>query len=223
MSRPSRTAPADPPQGFLYDNALGLALTAIFLVCVAGQAISGVAAYNGDLRDAGMAQVSLPAYLATGDFLDGIFSNWQAALLQLAVLVSLGAKLRQRGSPHSVRTPEERRRQGAPPQTAPSAPWIWANSLSLAFLAGGLVSLGAHGAFGLLKHNEEQAMRHLPPEELGAYVASADFWRSVFQCWEAEVFALIAFVLLTVVLRQENSPESKPVEASADDTGETDA
>ena len=190
---------------------------------MAGQAVTGVAAFDGDLGDAGLPKVGLPAYLLTGDFLDGIFSNWQAALLQLAVLVSLGAKLRQRGSPHSLRTPEERRRQGAPPQAAPPAPWMWANSLTLAFLAGGLAALAAHAGFGLLKHNEEQAMRHLPPEGLGAYLASADFWRSVFQCWEAEVFALIAFVLLSVFLRQEHSPESKPVEASADDTGETDA
>ena len=221
--QPARVAPADPPRSFLVDNALSLALTTIFLACVAAQALTGVAAYNSDLGDAGLPTVSLPRYLVTGDFLDGIFSNWQAALLQLAVLVSLGAKLRQRGSPHSLRTPQERRRQGVAPQTAPPSPWAWANSLTLAFLAGGLLALGAHAWFGLLKHNEEQGMRHLPHEGLGAYVASPDFWRSVFQCWEAEVFALIAFVLLTVFLRQENSPESKPVEASADDTGETDA
>lgn len=223
MRPPVSFAPADRPRGLLADNALSLTLGAIFLLCVAGQAVSGVAAYDGDLRDAGLPTVGLPRYLLTGDFLDGIFSNWQAALLQLAVLVSLGAKLRQRGSPHSLRTPDERRRQGAPPQKTPRVPWAWSNSLTLAFLIGGLAALAAHGLFGLMKHNEEQAIRHLQPEGLGAYLASADFWRSVFQCWEAEVFALIAFVLLSVVLRQEHSPESKPVEAAPDDTGVTDA
>ena len=216
-------APPDPPRGFLADNGLSIVLWAIFFACVSGAAVTGVTAYNQDLDAAGLPKVSFVAYLATGDFLDGIFSNWQAAILQLAVFLALGAKLRQRGSPHSRRTAAERQAQGAPPRLRSRGEWVWANALSLAFFVGFVAALTAHGWFGLMKHNEEQAIRHMPPEGLGAYLASTDFWRSVFQCWEAEAFALAAFVVLTIFLRQEGSPESKPVHASPSATGETDA
>ena len=215
--------PGDPPRGFLADNALGLTLWAIFFLCVAGQAVVGAAAYDEDLASAGLPKVGLPAYLATGDFLDGLFSNWHAAILQLAVFLALGAKLRQRGSPHSTRTDAERQAQGAPPRSRPGGGWLWANGFSLVFFAGFAVTFVAHGWFGALKHNEEQAIRHAAPEGFGAYVASSDFWRSVFQCWEAEAFALAAFIALSVYLRQEGSPESKPVDAPVSSTGETDA
>ena len=215
--------PANPPRGFLANNALSIALWMIFLACLVGDATTGAAAYNSDLAASNLPKLSLLAYLGTGDFLDGLFSNWQAAILQLAVFLSLGAKLRQRGSPHSPRTAAEREAQGAPPRDVPRSGWLWANSLSLVFFGGFVLAMAAHGLFGLMKHNEEQALRHLPPERLISYLASTDFWRSVFQCWQAEAFALAAFVVLTVFLRQEGSPESKPVEAPRSSTGETDA
>ena len=218
-----KSSSADPSRGFLADNALSIALWALFFACITGAGATGVAAYNQDLRAAGLSKVSFVAYLATGDFLDGVFSNWQAALLQLAVFLALGAKLRQRGSPHSLRTAAEREAQGAAPRRRRRAGWVWANALSLAFFAAFVLALAAHGWFGLMKHNEEQAIRHMPPEGPGAYLVSTDYWRSVFQCWEAEAFALAAFVVLSVFLRQEGSPESKPVEAPLSATGETDA
>ncbi len=44
---------------------------------------------------------------------------------------------------------------------------------------------------------------------------------SVFQCWEAEFSAIGLYVVLSIFLRQEGSPESKPVGAGNEQTGGT--
>ena len=40
-----------------------------------------------------------------------------------------------------------------------------------------------------------------------------------FQNWQSEFIAVISIVVLSIYLRQKGSPESKPVDASYDDTG----
>jgi hypothetical protein len=76
-----------------------------------------------------------------------------------------------------------------------------------------------HILFGAWKHNEDQALQHLPPDSLRAYAVSSEFWFSVFQCWEAEFASIGIYIVLSIFLRQENSPESKPVGASDAQTG----
>ena len=63
--------------------------------------MSGWLAYDGSLRASHLPPVGLGAYLDTGNFLNGIFSNWQAAILQLAVLITFNSVLRQKGATHS--------------------------------------------------------------------------------------------------------------------------
>jgi Domain of unknown function (DUF6766) len=57
------------------------ALFSLFLVCVAAQGRSGWIAYNDSLRADHFPEIAFGAYLGTGAFLDGMFSNWQAAIL----------------------------------------------------------------------------------------------------------------------------------------------
>lgn len=55
--------------------------------------------------------------------------------------------------------------------------------------------------------------------ELWDYLVSAQFWFESFQNWKSELLAVAALVLLTIILRQKDSPQSKPVEAPHSRTG----
>ncbi|MBW4022261.1 MAG: hypothetical protein HIU92_03850 [Proteobacteria bacterium] len=210
------------------DDSMSIALFSLFLVCVVGQGLSGWSDYDGSLRAAHFHPVSLGAYLGTGTFLDGMLSNWQAAVLQLAVLIAFGSVLRQKGAAHSRQpkpdTPEAKALSHRTVEwklgtRSTAREWVYANSLSLAFLAMFLATFVLHAVFGDWKHNEDQALRHLPPMPLGAYTVSSNFWFSVFQCWEAEFAVIGIYIVLSIFLRQENSSESKPVGASDAQTG----
>lgn len=204
------------------DDSLSMALFGLFLVSIAGQSVTGWFAYNQSLLAGHFAKLPYGAYLRTGNFLDGVFSNWQAAVLQLAVLIGFSSVLRQRGAAHS------RKEHGINHRTLswkislrPSfSEWLYANSLSLAFFALFVLTFALHLCFGTWKYNEDQALRHLPKLSFAAYAASPDFWFSVFQCWEAEFAVIGIYIVLTIFLRQEGSSESKPVGAGNDETGE---
>jgi hypothetical protein len=203
------------------DDSMSLVLFSLFLLCLTGQGLSGWLAYNQSLRAGHFPAVALGAYLGTGNFLDGMLSNWQAAILQLAVLIAFSSVLRQKGAAHSRK---------AEPPGRPNKNWkislrptvrngLYANSLSLAFFGMFVVTFLLHSIFGEWKYNEDQLLRHLAPMSFGAYALSSSFWFSVFQCWEAEFWAIGAYVVLSIFLRQENSPESKPVDARNEETG----
>jgi hypothetical protein len=53
-----------------------------------------------------------------------------------------------------------------------------------------------------------------------SYVGSAQFWQSTLENWQSEFLAIGSFAVLAVYLRQRGSPESKPVGAPLDATGE---
>jgi hypothetical protein len=205
------------------NDSMSIALFSLFLACAVGQGLSGWKAYNSSLKDGHLPPIGLGPYLCTGNFLDGTFSNWQAAVLQLAVLIAFGAVLRQKGAAHSRKSTSENHRTlewniRAQPTLGR---WIYANSLSLAFLGMFVTTFGLHVLFGTWKYNEDQALRHLPPVSVGSYAASSSFWFSVFQCWEAEFFAIGIYIVLSIFLRQEGSSESKPVDATNEQTGGT--
>lgn len=205
------------------DDSMSIALLILFLLCISGQAATGWSAYNRDLAQAHLAALPFGAFLRTGYFLDGVFSNWQAALLQLSVLVSFGSVLRQRGAAHSRKEkPSSHRKlklKLRPRHTL--GEWLYANSLSLALILLFLICFSLHLLFGHWKYAEEQALRHLPGVSLWRYARSAAFWSSALECWEAEFGAIGLYILFSIFLRQEHSPESKPVEARNDETGKT--
>ncbi|WP_234731618.1 DUF6766 family protein [Acidocella facilis] len=205
------------------DDGLSIAFFTLFILCLIPQGLTGWVDYNGSLKEAHFPAISLGAYLRTGNFLDGAFSNWQAAILQLAVLIAFSAVLRQKGAAHS------RKPAGLSQRTVywklrrqdNLADTLYANSLSLAFIFMFVIAFGLHLLFGSWRYNEQQTLQHLPTLSTLAYAGSADFWFSVFQCWEAEFGAIGLYVVLSIFLRQENSPESKKVEAQDGETGET--
>nr|WP_295660309.1 DUF6766 family protein [Polymorphobacter sp.] len=209
-----------PVARFLDDNGLTVALFALFVACIVGQAATGFRAYNGGQTGAHLATIGFGAYLKTGNFLDAAFSNWQAAVLQLAVLITFGALLRQKGATHSRKAGDEGGEpgEGDGGSTAGHS-WMYAHSLSLAFGAMFVLTFVAHVIFEHWKYNEDLALQHLPAVDIGSYWASSGFWFSCFQCWEAEFAVIAIYVIFSIFLRQEASPESKPVGASDEQTG----
>ena len=180
------------------NNSMSLALFGLFAASITGQAVSGWVAYNSSLDAAHLARIGFAAYLGTGNFLDGAMSNWQAAILQLTMLVALGSVLRQKGAAHS-RQPVPDDGPAEPPEPpTPTSDWLYAHSLSLAFVAMFVMAFALHLVFGRWKYNVDQALQHLPVMALPAYAASSSFWFSVFQCWEAEFGILAIYVVFSI-------------------------
>ena len=73
---------------------------------------------------------------------------------------------------------------------------------------------------GTAAYNEGQKLESgAAPLSLGQFARTAEFWFQSMQNWQSEFFSVAALVLLSVVLRQHGSPQSKPVTAPHDQTG----
>ena len=218
------------PWRLIEDNSLSIALFSLFLVCLAAQSAVGWRAYNDSLSSAHFAKLSWSAFLLTGTFQNAIFSNWQAAILQLGVLISFSTVLRQRGAAHSRKGDGEKNAKLAANrrkiiknfQFNPFRKnWLYNNSLSLVMFALFAAFFALHAWTSNRAYNEEQLIRHVDPEAMLPYLISPAFWFVNFQTWEAEFFAIGAYIVLSIFLRQERSPESKTCEATNSDTGDT--
>ena len=207
---------------WIRDHSLSIVFFALFLGAIAVQSLTGLSSYNSKLTDHQMPTIGYLQYLQTGDFLDGTFSNWQAAILQLGLLIVFGEKLRQKGAAHS-RKPDGESHKNRQPKNKDGAnrSWIYRNSLSLAFALLFLGCFAAHLVFGHMAYNENQQMIALRPVSAADYLLMPAFWFSCTQTWEAEFAVMGIFIILTVFLRQEGSPESKPVNTPDSDTGDT--
>lgn len=218
--------PADSPDdGFFSNNGLSIAFFTLGLLSIVGQALTGFFAYNSSLSESHLSVVPFAAYLRTGTFLDGIFSNWQAAVLQLGTLIILGSFLRQRGAAHSLKPKREGGHKGDQPSDSKvSQPsrhgWLHDHSLSLAFAVLFLIFLGLHAFAGARKNNEDELLRHHAPITFTQYLRSADFLCSLAQTWEAEFFVMGLYLLLSIFLRQKGSSESKSSNSGNQETGE---
>ncbi|ACO32579.1 MULTISPECIES: DUF6766 family protein [Acidobacterium] len=205
------------------DHSLLLAFVFLFLLCLICQIISGTDQYNQNQSMQGLHTVSRMQYLATGNFLDGMFSNWQAAVLQLGTLIVFAVFLKTRGAAHSLRPGGQRKSktEGKKHRGKKQRSWLYRNSLSLAFALLFGAFFGLHLVTASSANNEQRALMHQPPIGLGAFAVSSTFWFETTQTWEAEFMAIGLYIFLSIYLRQEGSPESKPVDAGDNDTGET--
>jgi len=201
------------------DNSLSIVLFTLFAICISAQSFAGWRAQNENLAAHRQASLGYWHYLSTGTFWEGLASNWQAAVLQLGSLIVFSSFLYQRGAPHSLdpRKPksEQKRREETWLFT-----WTYRNSLSLTFLSLFVLSFVLHALSGASAYNEERALVGQPPVSIMVFLFSARFWSITLQTWQAEYLVIALYVVLTIFLRQEDSPESKPVEASDETTGE---
>jgi hypothetical protein len=214
----------------LKNNGLTIALMLLFLVSIIGQWISGWKVENEELARHGGADLSLAAYATDSAFISSVFENWESEFLQMSTYVVLTAMLIQKGSSES-RDPDDPPRDrdlaaqahkpGAPRilLEGPAARWIYAHSLGLALFVLFLLSFALHwwnsagaAAAEALQHGETPS-GHL------AYLADPQLWFESFQNWQSEFLSTAVLVVLSIWLRQRESPESKSVAAPHEATG----
>jgi hypothetical protein len=214
------------------DNGLTLVLLAIFMVTVVGQTVTGWHVYDADQRDHGQPTISFGGYLRTGHFVEAIFENWESEFLQMGLYVLLTATLFQRGSAES-KDPDGHEATDDDPRAAsgkPDAPWpvrrgglalkLYEHSLSIALLLLFTLSFALHVAGGASAYNEEQLAHGGETISTLGYLATSQLWFESFQNWQSEFLSIVAIVVLSIVLRQKGSPESKSVAAPHRATGE---
>ena len=215
----------------IHYNGLSLALLVMFIATLGGQTLTGWRTYNADQHDHGQAEVGFRSYLVTGHNVEAVFENWESEFLQAATYIFLTAKLYQRGSSES-KDPEQAAEVDADPaeaRTDPKAPWpvrrggvwlaLYKNSLVIVFATLFLLSLLLHAAGGAASYSAQQLQHGGQPVTLAQYLGTSQFWFESLQNWQSEFLALFTMVAFSIVLRQEGSPESKPVASPHSATG----
>jgi len=94
------------------------------------------------------------------------------------------------------------------------------NSLTIILLllfAGSIIGqwlTGWHAAADEAREHGEAALSTI------AYLGDSQLWFESFQNWQSEFLSIAVLVLLSIILRQRESPESKPVAAPHSHTGD---
>ena len=199
----------------LRDNGLSLVLATLFLSFWIAQAVTGWRVHEEEQARHGAPASSFREYLGSGHFWQSTAENWESEFLQMGVYVVFTCFLFQRGSAESK----------DPDNPSPRTPdrgkysFLYRHSLSLGFIVLFLISFLIH-AFGGWREENESRLDHAEPLiGFGEFLGSATFWFQSFQNWQSEFLAVFSIVVLTIFLRQEGSPESKPLDAPHRHTG----
>jgi hypothetical protein len=136
------------------DNSLSIILFALFAICIPAQTFAGWRLQNETLAAHGQAPVGYWHNLATGTFMEGLATNWQAVVV------------------------------------------------------------------GDKAYNETRTLGAQRPISIAAFLLWAKFWSSTLQTRQAEYLAVSVFIVLSILLRQQESAESKPLESGTKPTGE---
>lgn len=206
---------------FLKDHSLSIAMFALFLICFWGDSLASWHLQNQQLSAHGTAAVDFWESFSSSTHLQDLASNWQAAFLQLTSLIVFSVVFYQRGAPHS-RDPDKHKSKQKKRAEDIRFPWLYRNSLSVAFVLLFAATFALHMVSGAFAYNNELALQHLPPISFGAFLVSAKFWSSTLETWQAEYLTIAMFIVLSVFLHQQNSAESKPTESSNKTTGKAD-
>jgi hypothetical protein len=212
----------------LRDNGLSIVLGLLFSVCLAAQSLAGHRAYNEERLAHREPAVSFRAYLRSSHFAEATFENWESEFLQMAAYLLLTVSLYQRGSAESrdpdappTRDPATRRKRDLPwpVRRGGIALLVYQHSLSLAFVVLFLASIGGHAVAGARRYSEDQVAHGGTPLSALDYVRTSQFWFESFQNWQSEFLAIGSMVVLSIFLRQKDSPESKRVDSAHSETG----
>jgi hypothetical protein len=215
---------------FWQNNSLSIIVFALFAIFVFGQSVTGHRQYNENQLMHNEQVVSYVQYLGTGDFVEGVFENWESEFLQMGSYVLLTVFLRQKGSAESKKLEGEEENDRDPQKSSSSnAPGpvrkgglmlaLYRNSLSIAFILLFLMSFALHGIGGSKMACAENQAHGQPCVSTLGFMGSSEFWYQSFQNWQSEYLAVFAIVVLSIFLRQQGSPESKPVNSPHSQTG----
>lgn len=173
----------------------------------------------------------MSSYLMSGHYGEAVFENWESEFLQMAAYIILTVFLFQKGSAES-KDPGKTEKVDAVPtkKTATTrSPWpvrkgglplkIYKNSLFTAFVLLFIFSFIMHAIEGSRENCSESFAHQGKCETFKEYVTGSQFWFESLQNWQSEFLAVGSIVVLSIFLRQQGSPESKPVGASNSTTG----
>lgn len=213
-------------RGFFRDNGLSLVLGALFLASLVGQYAAGLSVLNEERMARGEAIVPWMRYVLEPHFLSATFENWESEFLQMGIYVLLSAWLYQRGSAESQALPGDGPPERVDPGPTPGPAargglWrrLYGQSLAAALLVLCALSFLAHWRASWLQHLEDARAEGAPLPGFVAYLGESQFWFESFQNWQSEFVSVLALVLLSIVLRQKDSPQSKAVDAPHRQTG----
>jgi hypothetical protein len=217
---------------FASEHSLGLVSFGLFLlVWIGGQSVAGHRTYNEEQRDHGGSEISYGTYLTTAHFGEATFENWESEFLQMGGYVLLTVFLRHKGSAESNPLEGEDASEEDPEghEGDADAPWpvrrggwalrVYKHSLSLAFIVLFLITFALHALTGAREYSNDQLVHGGKPVSALQYLFRSQFWFESMQNWQSEFLAVAAIVVLTVYLRQKDSPESKAVHAPNSQTG----
>ena len=220
---------------FIREQSLSLFFLAIFALALVGQAIAGHADFNHQALAHQDSAISLGRFLTSSTFGNDVLENWQSEYLQFTLYILGTVWLLQRGSPESKELGQAGRESDKDQkvgryaiQRSPAWArvrgvrlWLLSNSLLVVMTGIWLASWAVQSILGHIEHNAEQLDHQEAPVSWLAYVGTGNFWNRTFQNWQSEFLAVGSMAVLSIYLRQRGSPESKPVGAPHDATGQT--
>lgn len=214
----------------LRDNGLTIVLMLLFGASIVGQLLAG---WHVELADAARHHqpgLHLLEYAGSAAFVAAVFENWESEFLQMSAYVMLTAILFQRGSAES-KDPDDGPRDadlqtkaqaaGAPRILRKGPFWraLYSRSLGLALAALFVISFVFHWIASARAASEDALQHGEPAVTAFAYLFDAELWFESFQNWQSEFLSTAVLVVLSIFLRQRESPESKPVAAPHAQTG----
>jgi len=147
----------------------------------------------------------------------------------MAMFLILTMMLYQKGSSESKDPDKKEEVDRDPNPRKKDAPWpvkrggfvlaIYRHSLCYTFSFIFLISFFFHWRGSLKDYNEERILKHLAPETAMHYLSGSRFWFESFQNWQSEFLSILAMVVFSIFLREQYSPQSKPVDAPDSQTG----
>ncbi|MBL7868459.1 MAG: hypothetical protein JNM71_10605 [Flavobacterium lindanitolerans] len=215
---------------FLRNNSLTLVFLLLFMGSLVGQVFCGYEEHNKELLQDGATPITLWTYLHSGHFIQSTFENWESEFLQMALFVVLTIFLQQKGSSESKDFDKAEAVDREPSKNRKDAPWpvktggwileLYKHSLTIVLFLLFLASFALHFYGSLKDENEQLLLKGLPLEKPLEYLSDTRFWFESFQNWQSEFLSVMAIIVLSIFLRQKGSPQSKPVDAPNQQTGE---
>jgi uncharacterized protein DUF6766 len=220
---------------FFREHGISLFFGSILLASLIGQSFAGLHQYNADAIQHHSSTYSWFRYVTSSEFGGDVFENWQSEFLQFFLYITATVWLLERGSSESKSMGDaglmSDQSQFVRGYAKPNSPWwaraegirrrVYENSLGLAMLFCFLASWLGQSLTDWRAYNHDQLAHHSSAISWGEYWANADFWDRSLQNWQSEFLAIGTMAVFTIYLRQRGSPESKPVGAPHDATGES--
>jgi hypothetical protein len=214
---------------FLRNNGLSISFLGLFIISMLLQIVFGLKEYNKFLIENGAETVDYFDYLGSGNFVESTFENWESEFLQMFLFVVLTIFLQQKGSSES-KDFDKKSEVDNEPISEKDAPWavkkggfildVYKHSLSITLFILFVFSFGMHFYGSLENENESLLLKSEPIETAGNYLTNSRFWFESFENWQSEFLSVFAIVVLSIYFRQIGSPQSKPVDAPNNKTGE---